>query len=58
MRQKIEIIANGIYGADGEYPIGTTLDVDEIPAGWAGKVHMIKDKPADGAKPVTNPKKG
>ena len=54
---RIRIIAGGIFGNDGEYPIGTEFDVDAIPPGWARKVEVIKDDPAPEAVAVTNPAK-
>lgn len=51
---KIEIIAGGIFGAKGEVPVGTVLDVKSEPTGWAGRYRVVsaggKDKVA-----VTNP---
>jgi hypothetical protein len=53
---KIEIVAGGIYGAEGEIPIGTVMDVKSEPQGWAGRYRVVsgggKDKVA-----VTNPAK-
>ncbi|MGA0540722.1 hypothetical protein [Neotabrizicola sp. VNH66] len=57
MKQKIEIISGGIYGANGEYPIGTELEVAAVPDGWASKVRIVKAKAAADAKAVTNPAK-
>lgn len=38
MKRKIRIIAGGIFGAKGEVPIGTELEVNgDLPAGWAGR---------------------
>lgn len=52
---KIRIIAGGIYGKDGEIPIGTELDVKDEPTGWAGRYEVVgKDAPAEAA-PVINP---
>lgn len=34
---RIKITAGGIYGAEGELPIGTELTVESPPAGWAGR---------------------
>jgi hypothetical protein len=53
---KIEITAGGIYGKDGEVPIGTVMDVKDEPKAWAGRYRVVsgggKDKVA-----VTNPTK-
>jgi hypothetical protein len=55
---KIRIIAPGIYGVDGEIPVGTELTIgDDPPAGWAGKYEVVRDDPKPAAKPVTNPAK-
>lgn len=34
---RIKITAGGIYGSDGEIPVGTELKVESVPAGWAGR---------------------
>ncbi|WP_293921137.1 hypothetical protein [Sphingobium sp. UBA5915] len=54
---KIRIIAGGIFGALGELPIGTELEVREAPAGWAGRYEIVGKEPAKEAQPVTNPAK-
>lgn len=56
---KIEITGKGIYGADGEVPIGTTLEVKEEPKGWEGRYRVVSGEAKDkGTKtPVTNPAK-
>ena len=53
---KIEITGKGIYGADGEVPIGTTLEVKEEPKGWAGRYRVVSGGKSDGKTPVVNPK--
>lgn len=54
---KIRIIAGGIYGANGELPIGMEFTISgDIPPGWAGRVEVIEDAPAAGV-PITNPRK-
>lgn len=52
---KIRIIANGIFGADGEIPIGTEFDVKDEPKGWAGRYEVVSTPKK--RKAVTNPKK-
>ena len=53
---KIRIIAGGIYGGDGELPIGSEHIIGgNIPEGWAGKVEVVSDEPK--GEPVTNPKR-
>lgn len=51
---KIEITAGGIYGAKGEIPVGTIIDVKEEPTGWAGRYRVVGR--TEGKTPVTNPK--
>lgn len=53
---KIEIIAAGIFGADGEIPVGSTMDVKEEPKGWAGRYRIVSGGDAKGKEAVTNPK--
>lgn len=53
---KIEITAGGIYGRDGEIPVGTVLDVKEEPKGWAGRYRVISGGDPKGKTAVTNPK--
>ncbi|MCX8282475.1 hypothetical protein OSJ77_19985 [Phyllobacterium sp. 0TCS1.6C] len=38
---KIKITKGGIFGADGEIAVGTTLTVKEEPTGWAGRYEII-----------------
>ena len=52
---KIEITAGGIYGADGEIPVGTVMDVKDEPTGWAGRYRVVSGG-GKGKEPVTNPK--
>lgn len=55
---KIRVIAGGIFGASGEIPVGTEVEIaGEIPESWAKKVAVIADEPAAEAVPVTNPAK-
>jgi hypothetical protein len=54
---KLRITASGIYGANGEYPIGHEFETDAaIPDGWAGKVLVVEEAPKPAAKAVVNPK--
>lgn len=54
---RVKITAGGIYGADGEIPIGTELTVASEPKGWAGRYEIVSRD--DGKKtPVTNPSTG
>lgn len=50
---RIEITATGIYGQNGEIPVGTELTVKEEPTGWAGRYRVIADE--KGKTPVINP---
>ena len=52
---KIRITAGGIFGADGETPVGTELTVKDEPKGWDGRYEVIGED--EGKKAVTNPKK-
>lgn len=53
---KIEIIAGGIFGADGEIAIGTILDVAEEPTGWPGRYRVVSGGGEEKVA-VTNPAK-
>lgn len=54
---KIRIIAGGIYGAAGEYPIGHEFETaGPIPDGWTDKVEVVETEPVADAKAVVNPK--
>lgn len=56
---RIQITAGGIYGADGEIPIGTKLTVKTEPTGWAGRYTVLDgDDAADEKTAVTNPAGG
>lgn len=52
---KIEITAGGIYGAKGEIPIGTVVEVKSEPTGWAGRYRVVSGGDSEGKTPVTNP---
>lgn len=55
---RIRVIKPGIYGADGQIPVGTEFSIKgEVPAGWAGRVEVIQADPKPEAKAVTNPAK-
>lgn len=49
---RIEITKGGIYGAQGEIPVGTELTVKEEPKAWAGRYRVIGK--TDGKTAVTN----
>lgn len=51
---RIRITEKGIYGAGGEIPVGTEIEVKEAPKGWDGRFAVISDK-AEGETPVVNP---
>lgn len=51
---KIEIIAGGIWGGDGEVPVGSVHDVASVPDGWAEKVRVLTDDAPADAVPLTN----
>ncbi|MCZ0964309.1 hypothetical protein [Paracoccus benzoatiresistens] len=52
---KIRITAGGIYGADGEIPVGTELTVKEEPKAWAGRYEVLVED-TKGKEPVTGQK--
>ena len=54
---KIEITAGGIYGADGELPIGHEMTVENEPTGWAGRYRVISGNSKAERVAVTNPVK-
>lgn len=54
---KIRIIAKGIWGANGEIPVGAEFTISgDVPPGWAERVEVIEEAPADAA-PITNPRR-
>jgi hypothetical protein len=38
---KILITGGGIYGAEGELPVGTQLTLDDEPTAWAGRYQIL-----------------
>jgi hypothetical protein len=53
---KIEITAGGIFGAEGEIPVGTVIEVKSEPKGWAGRYRVVSD--GKGKTAVINPAAG
>lgn len=51
---KIKITKGGLYGAEGEIPVGTELTVKEEPKAWAGRYEVV----SGGKTAVTNPANG
>lgn len=51
---RIQITAPGIFGADGEIPVGTEFTLDEEPVAWAGRYVVLST--GKGKTAVTNPK--
>jgi hypothetical protein len=48
--------SSGIYGADAkEIPIGTELDFEEEPKGWAGRYDVIDAGETEGKTAIINP---
>lgn len=41
MGVRIRITAGGIYGATGEVPVGTEVDLAEEPLAWAGRYVVL-----------------
>jgi hypothetical protein len=52
---RIQITAPGIFGADGEIPVGTEITVNEEPKAWAGR-YLVLSRTAKDKTAVTNPK--
>ena len=52
---KIEITAGGIFGADGEIPVGTIVDVKSEPKGWTGRYRVVSGGSKEGKTAVANP---
>lgn len=57
MRIRLTAEPTGIYGAKGQYPTGTELDVKEVPAGWTGRYVVIGEGPKEGAVALTGKNK-
>lgn len=53
---RIEITSKGIYGANGEIPVGTEMTVKDEPTGWVGRYRVIAGGDAKGKEAITNPK--
>lgn len=53
----IKITAGGIFGAEGEVPVGTEITLSEEPKGWDGRYVVISGAKADQKVAVTNPAK-
>lgn len=49
---RIEITKGGIFGSNGEIPVGTELTVKDEPKAWAGRYRVIGK--TDGKTAVTN----
>jgi hypothetical protein len=54
---RIKITGGGIYGNDGEIPIGTEVTVKEEPTGWAGRYEVISGD-EEGKTPILNAERG
>lgn len=55
---KIEIIAGGVHGRDGEeLPVGTVLDLKDEPTALAGRYRVVSGGKTEGKTAVTNPDK-
>ncbi len=50
---KIEVTSKGIFGANGELPVGTVIDVKEEPKGWDGRYRVVSGGGSEGKTPVT-----
>jgi hypothetical protein len=51
---RIRITKPGIFGAQGEIPVGTEIEVKSEPTGWAGRYDVISGG-EEGKTPVVNP---
>lgn len=51
---RIKITKGGIFGAKGEIEIGTEIDLDQEPTGWAGRYEVISSG-GKGKTLVANP---
>jgi len=51
---KIKITKGGIFGVNGEIPVGTIFDVKDEPTGWAGRYEVISGGKGSGTEPVNN----
>ena len=51
---KIRITGGGIYGTRGEIPVGTELEVSDLPAGWKGRAVVVGEDPGDDATVIAN----
>lgn len=51
---RIKITKGGIYGADGEIPVGTELNLKSEPKGWDGRYEVIGGRTTDKHEPVNN----
>lgn len=54
---KIRITSGGIFGTDGEIPVGSEFDVEDVPAGWEGRFEVVTKAASKEAKAVANPAK-
>lgn len=53
---RIKITGRGIYGGDGEIPVGAEFEVKEAPRNWAGRYVVLDNKLAPQEKVfVANP---
>lgn len=54
---RIKITKPGIFGLNGEIPVGTELTLKDEPKGWAGRYEVISGN-GEGKTAVTNPADG
>ncbi|WP_305096472.1 hypothetical protein [Croceibacterium aestuarii] len=57
MRIRLTAEPTGIYGAKGQFPTGTELDVKDVPAGWAGRYIVVGEDPKEGSVALTGKNK-
>ena len=52
---RIRITGRGIFGVDGEIPVGTEIDVKSEPKGWVGRYEIVTGEAPKEAVFVANP---
>lgn len=50
---RIKVTKGGLYGANGEIPVGTTATVKDIPESWKHFVTVLEGDPSEDHEAVT-----
>lgn len=50
---RIKVTKGGLYGANGEIPVGTTATVKDIPESWKHFVTVLEDDPSEDHEAIT-----